>query len=405
MLEKLYYENPYEKEFIAEIINIIEKHNEYHIELDKTYFYPGDENHPNDTGCINSVDVINVYEKDEKTYHVVKVKPLKIHKVKCIIDWEKRYAYMQQNLAQHIISASFSELFNANAINTHFDNDDFYIDIDKTIGKDEIKKVEEMTNKIILNNIAVDIFYATNAELKKLSIKKTTGKKDKKIKIIKIGHIHISNCTGIYPKSTIEIQLIKISKYEKLKNGTRIYILCGSKAVSDFFSKSEKITAVCNLLKCNEDDLLSKVETFSENFNKVTTEKNALKAQVAEYEVQNMLNSCENINDIRILKSIYTNVDLKYVNMLATKLVSNSKIIVLFGVVSENKVQLIFMRSKDLSIISMNSLLKDAITLIDGSGGGSDFSAQGGGKNNNNLDSSIEYAYNKVKTSILSDCI
>lgn len=139
MLEKLYYENPYEKEFIAEIINIIEKHNEYHIELDKTYFYPGDENHPNDTGCINSVDVINVYEKDEKTYHVVKVKPLKIHKVKCIIDWEKRYAYMQQNLAQHIISASFSELFNANAINTHFDNDDFYIDIDKTIGKMKLK--------------------------------------------------------------------------------------------------------------------------------------------------------------------------------------------------------------------------------------------------------------------------
>ena len=63
------------------------------------------------------------------------------------------------------------------------------------------------------------------------------------------------------------------------------------------------------------------------------------------------------------------------------------------------------MCSKDLKIISMNSLLKDAITLIDGKGGGSDFSAQGGGKNNNNLDSSLEYAYNKIKDYIISSSI
>lgn len=34
-----------------------------------------------------------------------------------------------------------------------------------------------MTNKIILNNIAVDIFYATNAELKKVINKKNYWKK------------------------------------------------------------------------------------------------------------------------------------------------------------------------------------------------------------------------------------
>jgi len=58
------------------------------------------------------------------------------------------------------------------------------------------------------------------------------------------------------------------------------------------------------------------------------------------------------------------------------------------------------MCSKDLKILRMDSLLKDAITLIDGKGGGSEFSAQGGGKNNNNLDSSLDYAYNKIKDNL-----
>ncbi len=45
----------------------------------------------------------------------------------------------------------------------------------------------------------------------------------------------------------------------------------------------------------------------------------------------------------------------------------------------------------------MNELLKDAITLIDGKGGGSSHQAQGGGKNNNNLEGALDYAINKIK--------
>ena len=62
-LEKLYYENPYQKEFTAEIINVIEKENKYHVELDKTYFYPEDGGQPSDTGYINGAAVTYVYEE------------------------------------------------------------------------------------------------------------------------------------------------------------------------------------------------------------------------------------------------------------------------------------------------------------------------------------------------------
>lgn len=400
-MEKLYYENPYQKDFTAEIINVLEKDTKYHVELDKTYFYPETKNHPCDVGYINGSTVTHVYEENEKVYHVIEVKPSKIHKVKCSIDWKRKYDYMQQHLGQHIISSCLLQLFNANTVAFHIGDDSSYIDIDKIIGNAEIKSSEEMANKIIFDNIEIEILYPTKSELKKLSLKKISLKSGEKIRIVKIGDIHITPCDGLHPNSTIEVQAIKVSKLLKVGTGTRIEFICGSRAISDYLTKHEWIEKMSNVLSCNTSNVLNEVAKLSGELSKALSEKSSLKAEVAQYEVQNMLNSCENIENIRILKSIYDNVDLKYINLLASKLVSFPKVVVLFGAKTTDKAQLIFMRSKDINTLNMNFLLKDAITLIDGKGGGSEFSAQGGGKNNNNLDSSIEYAYNKIKESII----
>lgn len=400
-MEKLYYENPYQREFTAEIINILEKDKKFHVELDKTCFYPEGGGQPCDQGFIASTPVSYVYEEEDKIYHVLEIKPSKIHRVKCSIDWKRRFDHMQQHLGQHILSASFIELFNANTIGFHLGLDYCTIDIDKVIGLEEIEKVERMANNIILDNINVEILYPSNSELKKMPLRKVPPRSAESIRIVKIGDIDVNPCCGTHPNSTIEVQLIKISKFEKYKNGMRIEFLCGSRAINDYYMKHAAIEKISSLLSCSYDSLLSEVERLTGELNKALSEKRALKAEVAEYEVKDMLSTSESIKDVRILKSIYDNADLKYINLLATKLTSFPNVIILFGVKSIDKAQLIFMKSKDLKIIGMNNLLKDAITLIDGKGGGSDFSAQGGGKNNNNLDSTIEYAYNKIKAIIL----
>jgi len=388
-------------EFTAEVINVTQKEKKYHVELNETYFYPEGGGQPSDTGYINGTPVTYVYEDNDKIYHVVEVKPLKIHKVKCRIDFNKRYDYMQQHLGQHILSACISDLFNATTIGFHLGINSTSIDLDKSIDITEIRDAEKKANDIVLGNIKVEVLYITNSELKKLSLKKIPVKAGEKVRIVKIGDIDVNPCRGIHPSSTIEVQLIKVTKFEKYKTGIRVEFICGQRAVSDYILKHESIEKMSKLLSCNNATVLSEVERLTGELNKALTEKRALKAEVATYEVENMLTTAAKIEDIRVLKCIYDKVDLKYANMLATKLVSSSKVIVLFGVKFQDKVNLLFMCSKDLKIIRMDSLLKDAITLIDGNGGGSAFSAQGGGKNNNNLDSSLEYAYNKIKDSIL----
>ncbi len=402
-MQKSYYENTYKKEFTAEIINVLEKDNKYHIELDETYFYPQGEEHPGDRGAINGTPVISVYEENEKVYHIVEIKPLKIHKVKCSIDWAKKFDYMQQHLGQHILSAYLFELFNANTVKVNLGDEHSYIDVDRIIGSAEIKKAEEMANNIIFDNIKIETLYPTKSELKKLKLKNIDKKAGDKIRLVKVGDSCAIPCAGIHPNSTIELQTMKVIQFGNQGTGTRIHFICGSRAVSDYIEKYESMEKISKLLSCSDSNVLLEVERLKNDLRKALSENNSLKSEVANYEVQNMVNSSEKINDISVIKLVHENVDMKYVNLLASKLTSFPNVIVLFGVKSEDKAQLIFACTKELKIISMNLLLKDAITLIDGNGGGSDFSAQGGGKSKNNLDSALDYAFNKVKGIIIGN--
>ncbi len=399
-MEKLYYENQYEKDFVAEIIDIIEKDNEFHIELDKTYFYPEGGGQPSDIGFIENNPITMVYEQDGKVYHVSSKKPIKIHKVKCSINWDIRLDSMQQHLGQHILSAAFAELYNGNTSSFHLGRESCTIDIDKILTKDEISNAEALANKIITDNIKVEFLLPTKAELKKLPIRKTLPNTGNQIRIVKIGEIDYNPCCGIHPANTIEVQLVKIKKWEKYKNSTRIEFLCGKRAVDYFLLRDNFASSICSNLKCNETEVLTKIEKLVQDLNALTAENKALKSEVAEYEIQKMIENSEKVNGISIVKTVYSNSDLKYVNLIGTKLTSFENVIALLAVKNSETVNLIFMCSKNLKNISMNALLKDAISLIDGRGGGRDFSAQGGGKNNNNLDSTLDYAYMKVKQAI-----
>ena len=118
-MKKLYYENPYTKEFKTEIVDVKEKDNRFHVVLEETAFFPGGGGQFGDKGFIENEEVIDVYEENGVVYHVLNKKPIKIHKVFCKLDWNYRLDGMQQHLAQHVLSGSFFSLFNKNTFGFH----------------------------------------------------------------------------------------------------------------------------------------------------------------------------------------------------------------------------------------------------------------------------------------------
>ena len=395
-MDKLYYEDQYLKEFTAEIIGVIEKNNLYYVSLDKTAFFPGGGGQHCDLGYIDNHKVIDIVEENGEIYHVTQTKPIKIHRVNCKIDWDRRLDGMQQHLSQHVLSGCFFKLFNANTVSIHLGNEISTVDIQGYLDEESIIKAERMANEIIYQNIGVNFLTPSKKELKKLNLRRDLPNTNEQIRVVQIGDLDINACCGVHPSRTLDLQAIKIKRWEKHKGATRIEYLAGKRAIEDYFKKDDFRNQICKFLNCGEQDAINSVNKLSNELKACKDENRQIKIEISDYQIKDMIMSAENLGDISVITKIYESGDLKHISKIAEKIVLNDNMIVLLGVKNEEKANLIFAASKNINSISMNDLLKDAITLIDGRGGGSKFLAQGGGKNSSNLQGVIDYALRKV---------
>lgn len=395
-MKKLYYEDQYLKEFTAEIIGVIEKNNLYYVSLDKTAFFPGGGGQHCDLGYIDNHKVIDIVEENGEIYHVTQTKPIKIHRVSCKIDWDRRLDGMQQHLGQHVLSGCFFKLFNANTVSIHLGNEISTVDIQGYLDEESIIKAERMANEIIYQNIGVNFLTPSKKELKKLNLRRDLPNTNEQIRVVQIGDLDINACCGVHPSRTLDLQAIKIKRWEKHKGATRIEYLAGKRAIEDYFKKDDFRNQICKFLNCGEQDAINSVNKLSSELKACKDENRQIKIEISDYQIKDMIMSAENLGDISVITKIYESGDLKHISKIAEKIVLNDNMIVLLAVKNEEKANLIFAASKNINSISMNDLLKDAITLIDGRGGGSKFLAQGGGKNSSNLQGVIDYALRKV---------
>lgn len=396
-MEKLYYTEKYTKSFVAEIENIIEENGRYHVVLNKSAFFPGGGGQSSDRGTIEGFDIVDIYEKDDVIYHVLDKKPIKLHRVKCEIDWKRRFDGMQQHLAQHLLSGCFYKLFNANTISVHFGEKISTVDIQGLLSNEQIREVEILANDKIDESLNVEVWIPEKKDLKKLKLRRDLPKTNEKIRIVKIADLDINACCGIHPNSTIELRHIKIKKFEKNKGNTRVEFLAGKRAIDDDLKTDAFSREICRYLSSNELEAITAIKKMNENLAEVNLTKSNLEKELADYEIKDMLNSCEVFNGISIITKIYKNENIKYLNKLAAKFMDDDNRIVFLSTVNEEKINMIFAISKNLSKkINIGAILKDSIILIDGKGGGSNTLAQGAGKNNGNIENALNYAKNKI---------
>lgn len=399
-MEKLYYKDQYIKEFTAEIVDIKEKDSKFYVELDKTAFFPGGGGQFCDTGKIDNHDVIDVCEENGTIYHITTTKPIKIHKVKCLIDWEKREDGMNQHFGQHVLSGCFFKLFNANTVGFHLGREFSTVDINGFLTEEQIRKAEEYANEIIKNDIEVEFLTPERKQLKKLGLRRDLPNTNEQIRVVKIGDLDINACCGVHPKSTLSLGMIKIKKYEKCRNATRIEFLAGKRAVDDSLKNDRYLTEICRYLSSTEKEAISGIKSLHNKLEEIMYTNKKLEEKISKYQIKEMIEEADKIGEISLIKKIYENENVKYISKMASKLVELDNVVALIALKNDDKSNFVFASSKNISNLNMSELIKDAITLVDGRGGGSQFLAQGGGKDNGNIESLLNYAQMKIERTL-----
>lgn len=188
MTIRLFYENPYLKEYQTKVTKIEGNR----VLLEGTIFFPQTSTEPGDVGKINDSKVVGLKREGEEIWHILNKPPAfkEGDLVNLWIEWKKRYKMMRLHSALHLCAGVFDLQFKERAVAGVVKSNLAYL----------VFK-HELTDEIIQN--ALDL---ANKDIREgLEIKTYEDEKRKGFRWCQIGHYIPIPCGGLHVKNTEEI--------------------------------------------------------------------------------------------------------------------------------------------------------------------------------------------------------
>ncbi|NRF94259.1 hydrolase [Paenibacillus frigoriresistens] len=367
---KLYYNSAYVTEWQTDIHQTLEREDGYYVILKETAFYPHGGGQPCDVGYMNGIPVLDVINEEDEVLHKLERLPDE-SKVTCQIDWNRRFDHMQQHSGQHLLSAVCRDLYQAMTVSFHLGTDYATIDVElPELTLNQLSAIENEVNRQIYLNNSIVSYFVTQEEVAQLQLVKQPKVTDH-IRIVEIKGVEHNACGGTHVSSTGEIGMIKLLKAEKQKGNTRIFFLCGYRALKEFNESQRILGALSSKFNTGKDEIIDRIEKWENEQKQLQAELSALKEKNNDYLAQELLSS----SDGKLIATIFEDKTLKDLQSLAVKLASESDLPILLATVAENKV---ILANNSSSPFTCGAFFKEYVGEYNGKGGGSDSIAQAG---------------------------
>lgn len=271
------------------------------IALDGTVFYPEGGGQPADRGTLTLADgtvlhVTDVHETNGIIWHTVDALPETAQPGAAVtgtIDWEWRFDKMQQHTGEHILSGTLHRLFGAENVGFHIGTEAVRMDTSVPVSAEGLRQAEWEANRILWQNVPVQVSCPSPAELECLtyrSKKEIAGQ----VRIVTIPGADVCACCGTHVSSAGQIGLVKLVSVQKFREGVRIELLCGGRAL-DYLSRMEgQNKAVSNLLSAKPGETAQGVQRLLE-------ENAALKSRILTMEEQHfaaLAHGCAGVGNV-----------------------------------------------------------------------------------------------------------
>lgn len=377
MKDLLYYQDVMLREFDAHIISKeTDEFGRHYVVLSNTAFYPTGGGQPHDTGTLNGIEVIDVEKVGVEIRHYMQGHALELEGfVHGTLNWPRRFDHMQQHAGQHILTAAFVELFDAQTVSFHLGSEHVTIDIAvDTLTEQQLTAAEIRANEIILENRPIETTWITENELSDFNLRKevaVTGD----IRLVIIPDYDYNGCGGTHPTSTGQVNAIKILGTEKMKGNVRVSFVCGQRVLNELAMRKRVLGDVARQLSVPEVDAataLAKILSAQKHTEKALV---AAKEELLTYEAKALVSSSSGL-----VAAAFQQRTMQDLQKLARTIVSEQEdMVTLLVSESEGKLQFVAARGKHVSK-SMKAIAEKALPLINGKGGGSDQMVQGGGE-------------------------
>jgi alanyl-tRNA synthetase len=264
----------------------------------------------------------------------------------------------------------------------------------KALSLEEIREIEDLVNTKIRENLPVNWYEVSYDEVqKKEEIKQFFG--EKYGSVVRVVDIDYSKelCGGTHTSAVGNIGLFRISKEGSIAAGIRrIEAVTGREAEQLNRELGDTLLQTGQLLKATPSLVREKVEKLVEENRQLVQEIKSLRRN----QLQTLTNSLfSQTNQIGALRFIVAEVplsveELKQCSELIFEQLGSG--IVVLGAAIPEKCQLIAKVSEEWTSkgFSAHELIKIAMPIVEGSGGGKPQSAQGGGKSPQKLIEALE---------------
>ena len=258
MTDKLYYKDGYLRSIEATVTAV----RDCGIILDRTIFYPEGGGQPGDRGTFGRYQIADTV-KDETgdPLHIINgERPAVGEKALLTLDWNRRYFYMMEHSAQHLVSAILFSKHGIGTVAVHQGENFFTIETDQeNIGEDVLFAAEDEANKAVRENHSIMQREMSHIEAESLHMRRSI-KVDGSVKVVFIDSVDAVACGGVHLKSTGEIGEIQYCGSERIRGHVRTAWKCGPLSVSYRQQNRSIVNASCALLSSEPDTLLSFIE-------------------------------------------------------------------------------------------------------------------------------------------------
>lgn len=259
MTEKLYYADSFLTEFTARALSCEKTKNGWEVQLDRTAFYPEGGGQPSDHGTLGGAAVSDVRERDGVIYHTCD-RALEVgSQAAGTIDFQRRFDFMQQHSGEHIVSGILCGRFHCDNVGFHIGHELVTIDFNAVLTAEDVQEVELLANQYIWEDHPIHVSWPSQAELDALryrSKKALSGA----VRIVTWPEADCCACCGTHVRSSGQVGCVKLISCQKFREGVRIEMAAGGRALAYCNAIAQQNSQVSQLLSAKPTATAAAVE-------------------------------------------------------------------------------------------------------------------------------------------------